>query len=173
MVTLYMVNLVIMRHGEAEALHSIDQLRKSDQQRTLTARGVSEVTQVSGWLQKHYPAFDRVLCSPYQRTQQTASLMLHKQPAGTPLELLPELVPEGDAVQVQCYLEALWLAEPCSRFLVVSHMPLVSFLVETFTLQRSAPVFSTASMAFIDYQPGVGGRLLEKVSPQELKLMSV
>jgi phosphohistidine phosphatase len=156
-----------MRHGEAEAL------QHSDQQRQLTARGVSEVTQVSSWLQKHYPAFDRVLCSPYQRTQQTAGLMLQKQPAGTQLDIVPELVPDGDASQVQCYLDALWSSEPNSRFLLVSHMPLVSFLVETFTLHRSAPVFSTAGMAFIDYQPGQGGRLLEKVSPQELKLMSV
>lgn len=156
-----------MRHGEAEAL------QQSDQQRQLTARGVSEVTQVSSWLQKHYPAFDRVLCSPYQRTQQTAGLMLQKQPAGTQLDIVSELVPDGDASQVQCYLDALWSSEPDSRFLLVSHMPLVSFLVETFTLHRSAPVFSTASMAFIDYQPGQGGRLLEKVSPQELKLMSV
>ena len=167
MVTLPMVNLVIMRHGEAEAL------QHSDQQRNLTKRGVVEVNQVAGWLQQHYPAFDRVICSPYQRTQQTADLMLQKQPVGTQLELLPELVPDGDAHQVQAYLEALWLSDPHSRFLLVSHMPLVSFLVETFTLQRSAPVFSTAGMAFIDYQPGSGGRLLEKLAPQELKLMTV
>lgn len=156
-----------MRHGEAEAL------QHSDQQRNLTTRGVFEVNQVAGWLQKHYPAFDRVLCSPYQRTQQTAGLMLKKQPVGTQLEMLPELVPDGDARQVQAYLDALWSSEPHSRFLLVSHMPLVSFLVETFTLQRSSPVFSTAGMAFIDYQIGSGGRLLEKLSPQELKLMSV
>lgn len=154
-----------MRHGEAEALQF------NDQQRQLTARGQSEVIQVASWLHKHYPSFDRVLCSPYQRTQQTAALLVQHHAIG--VDLLPELVPDGDAAQVQCYLEALWSLEPNSRFLLVSHMPLVSFLVETFTLQGSAPAFATAGMVFIDYEPGVGGHLLEKVTPQELDFISM
>ena len=56
--------------------------------------------------------------------------------------------------------------------LLVSHMPLVSFLTEAFTLQGQAPVFTTAQLACIDYRPGQGGRLLERLSPQELALLS-
>ncbi len=62
----YMVNLVIMRHGEAEP-HS-----SQDSQRQLTAKGRDEVTQMAIWVSQHYQAFDLVLCSPYVRTRQTA-----------------------------------------------------------------------------------------------------
>ena len=64
-----MVNLVIMRHGEAEPLST------NDSQRQLTARGQHEVNQMALWLQQHYAAFDWVWASPYLRTRQTAELM--------------------------------------------------------------------------------------------------
>ncbi|MCC5852344.1 MAG: phosphohistidine phosphatase SixA [Alkalimonas sp.] len=162
-----MVNLVIMRHGEAEALQSTDAMRQ------LTAKGRSEVTQMASWLQQHYPAFDRVLCSPYTRARQTAELMVMKQPASCQLGLLSDLVPDGDPLQVQLYLDALWSTAPEQRILLVSHMPLVSFLVQGFSHAGQCPVFSTAGMACLQYQPGNRGDLLESMSPSELNLLSV
>ena len=161
-----MVNLVIMRHGEAEP-HS-----SQDSQRQLTAKGRDEVTQMAIWVSQHYQAFDLVLCSPYVRTRQTADLMLNAQPAGVRLEILPELVPEGDSQQVQLYIDTLRENNKELRVLLVSHMPLVSFLVETFTKSGNTPIFETSALVGIHYQPGEAGKLLERLAPADLVLLS-
>ena len=162
----YMVNLVIMRHGEAEPMSA------KDSQRQLTARGQHDVNQMALWLQQHYAAFDWVWASPYLRTRQTAELMLAKQAPFSQLEIVPELVPDGDAALFKSYFDARLSEKPDARVLLVSHMPLVSFLVVAFTLPGQAPVFNTAQLACIDYRPAQGGRLLERLSPQELALLS-
>ncbi|MEE2022948.1 MULTISPECIES: phosphohistidine phosphatase SixA [Alkalimonas] len=163
-----MVNLVIMRHGEAEALQS------TDAERQLTVKGITEANQMAGWLQLHFPAFDRIICSPYTRACQTAQLVLQKQAAkGCELELLSDLVPDGDPQQVQLYLDALWAAQPELRILLVSHMPLVSFLVQTFSYSGQAPIFATAGVACLHYEPEKTGQLLETASPFELNLLPV
>ncbi|MCC5826509.1 phosphohistidine phosphatase SixA [Alkalimonas sp.] len=162
-----MVNLVIMRHGEAEALQS------TDAKRQLTTKGKAEACRMASWLRQHYPAFDKIICSPYSRARQSAELMLQKQPAGCELALLSDLVPEGDPMQVQLYLDALWSSEPEQRILLVSHMPLVSFLVQTFSSAGQCPVFATAGLACLQYEPGRNGQLLEAISPQELSLLPV
>ena len=160
-----MVNLVIMRHGEAVAQSS------QDSQRQLNARGEAEVGQMAQWLTQVYPQFDYVLASPYVRTQQTAELMLAQQGNTTQLQTLPELVPDGDCHQVQLYVDALLSQSPDARILLVSHMPLVSFLVETFTKSGNTPIFDTASLACIDYSAGGHGTLLEKIAPADLSLL--
>ena len=156
-----------MRHGEAEPLSS------QDSQRQLTARGQHEVSQMALWLQQHYAAFDWIWASPYLRTRQTAELMLAKQQPFSQFEIVPELVPEGDAALFKSYFDARISTQPDARVLLVSHMPLVSFLVEAFTVQGQAPIFTTAQLACIDYRPEQGGRLLERLSPQELSLLSI
>lgn len=161
-----MVNLVIMRHGEAEPLSS------QDSQRQLTAKGKAEVSQMATWLKQHYQTVDWVLCSPYVRTRQTAELMVAQQGTATQFEILPELVPEGDCHQVQLYINARLELQPDARFLLVSHMPLASFLVETFTKQGCAPVFETSGLVCIDYQPSGSGKLLERMAPSDLKLIT-
>ncbi|WP_333798312.1 phosphohistidine phosphatase SixA [Rheinheimera sp.] len=161
-----MVNLVIMRHGEAEP-HS-----SQDSQRQLTAKGRDDVSHMALWLSQHYQAFDLVLSSPFVRAQQTAELMLKAQPATTRFEIIPELVPEGDSHQVQLYLDALRAEQPELRVLLVSHMPLVSFLVETFTKTGNTPIFETSALVGIHYQPGEGGKLLERLAPADLVLLS-
>ena len=86
---------------------------------------------------------------------------------------MPELVPDGDAALFKSYFDARISDNPDTRVLLISHMPLVSFLVEAFTVSGQAPVFSTAQLACIDYQPEQGGRLLERLSPQDLALLSM
>ncbi|RVU37644.1 phosphohistidine phosphatase SixA [Rheinheimera riviphila] len=161
-----MVNLVIMRHGEAEPLSS------QDSQRQLTAKGRAEVSQMAQWLSQHYQSLDWVVCSPFVRTRQTAELMLTHQNNNTQFEILPELVPEGDCHQVQLYIHARLEQNPDARFLLVSHMPLVSFLVETFTKNGCTPVFETSGLVCIDYRPPAAGKLLERMAPSDLKLIT-
>ena len=160
-----MENLVIMRHGEAVPQSS------TDSERQLTSRGQSEVGQMAQWLNTVYPPFDLILCSPFIRTQQTAAI-LHEQLAGQPaVRQLSDLVPDGDCAQVQLYLDALLTEQPL-RVLLVSHMPLVSFLVETFSKSGNTPIFDTAAVACLHYDAGQSGVLLEKMAPAELRLLS-
>jgi phosphohistidine phosphatase len=160
-----MVNIVIMRHGEAEPL------TKQDSQRQLTSRGKREAQQMAQWLQNCYSAFTDVWASPYLRAGQTAEIMLSKQNSDCLLQTHDELVPEGNPLFLLDLIDTKLAAEPEARILLVSHMPLVSFLVETLTQPGQTPVFSTASLCCIYYQPASRGRLLQKVAPQDLALL--
>lgn len=155
-----MVNLVIMRHGEAEPLKTQDRVRK------LTEQGKQDVSQMASWLQQHYAAFDWIWSSPYTRTRQTAELMRARQPEQCQLEIVPELIPEGDPELVREYLDARLAENPDANILLVSHMPLVSFLVSAFTTSEHQPVFCTSDIIRIQYKPGKKGRLKEQISPK-------
>lgn len=161
-----MVNIVIMRHGEAEPL------TKQDSHRQLTARGKREALQMAQWLQNYYSAFSDIWTSPYIRADQTAEIMLSKQGPQCQLQTQTALVPDGIPQLTLDLIDAKLSEQPDARILLVSHMPLVSFLVEMLTQQGHTPVFSTASLCCIDYQPAKGGRLLEKMAPQDLALLS-
>lgn len=154
-----------MRHGEAEPLLS------QDAQRALTLQGQQEVKQMANWLATAYAPFDYIWVSPYLRTQQTAALVLEAQ--GRPCQLVtrPELVPEGAVAAVQNAIDLLLAEQPFARVLLVSHMPLVSFLVEGFTEPGRTPIFTTAAVSCIDYDPVRGGKLLEQNSPLELAVL--
>ncbi|CAM5205536.1 phosphohistidine phosphatase SixA [Alishewanella longhuensis] len=160
-----MINVVIMRHGEAQAQAATDSLRP------LTEHGRIEVQQMALWLAEAVPVFDYVWVSPYVRTRETAALMLEAQQHGAKLEVLPELVPEAPAFALQQRFDLLLAAEPDAKVLIISHMPLVSFLVEAFTVPGQAPVFSTAGLCGIHYSTAKGGRLLARNSPLELGLL--
>lgn len=161
-----MVNIVIMRHGEAEPLTT------QDSQRPLTVRGKREALQMAQWLQNCYSSFTNVWVSPYLRTAQTAEILLTKQGPACQLQTKAELVPDGNPTLMLDLIDARLSEQPDARILLVSHMPLVSFLVEALTQRGQTPVFSTASLCCIDYQPAKGGRLLEKMAPQDLALLS-
>ncbi|HAW94197.1 MULTISPECIES: phosphohistidine phosphatase SixA [unclassified Arsukibacterium] len=161
-----MVNIVIMRHGEAEPF------TEQDSQRQLTAIGKRESLHMAQWLQNCYRSFTYIWLSPYLRTAQTAEIMRSKQGADCQLETQQQLVPEGSVRGMLDAIDARLSEQPDARILLVSHMPLVSFLVEALTQPGQTPVFSTASLCCIDYQPAKGGHIVEKVAPQELVILS-
>lgn len=159
-----MVNLVIMRHGEAEPQYL------SDSERQLTAAGQAEVSEMAQWLHHHYSAFDRIFSSPYRRTVQTAAVLVQKGLVGQAVELNTDLVPEGNAQFVVDFLDILYAENPQAKILLVSHMPLVSFLVEAFTRSGQTPIFDTAGVACIDYHQH-RGMLLEYACPGMVHLI--
>lgn len=159
-----MVNLVIMRHGEAEPQYL------SDSERQLTAAGQAEVSEMAQWLHHHYSAFDRIFSSPYRRTVQTAALLVQKGLSCQAVEVNTDLVPEGNVQLVVDFLDLIYTENPDAKILVVSHMPLVSFLVEAFTRSGQTPIFDTAGVACIDYHQH-RGVLLEYASPCLLNLV--
>lgn len=145
-----MINVVLMRHGDAEPLSN------SDQERRLTALGVEEVQCMASYFAKHDAPFDVVVSSTYARACQTADLMVAQQSPTAQRLQVPELIPEADAADAKLFLDALLETMPNARILLVSHMPLVSFLTEQLTTSGNIPIFATAGCVLIQYQQGRG-----------------
>lgn len=136
-----------MRHGEAQPQHS------SDRERQLTDTGTSEVQHMAQWLRTNYSAFDCIYASPYRRTLQTASLLTDCGVSAGPVRIHTDLTPHGNPALVVDYIDMVLRESPQKRLVLVSHMPLVSFLVEAFTQPGFAPVFDTSAVVCLDYQP--------------------
>lgn len=67
-----MHELILLRHAEAESKAD----GKDDRERRLTEHGKNEARSAGEWLASHRIACDRVLCSPAERTKETAALAL-------------------------------------------------------------------------------------------------
>ncbi|MGE7137875.1 SixA phosphatase family protein [Luteibacter sp. NPDC031894] len=118
-----MHELILLRHAEATP-HGKD--GKDDRERRLTEHGQREARAAGAWLSEHHVTYDLVLCSPSERTKETAALALgQKEPTyedgifdATVGELYDILDRHGDA----------------ERVVLVGHNPgleqLVAFLVD-------------------------------------------
>lgn len=143
------MQVVIMRHGEA-ALEAV-----SDSARPLTECGCDESVHMAAWLKGRAINIQRVLVSPYLRAQQTLEKV--KQAIGLPdeVEVLKELTPGGDPAVVAQELHALAL-EGVSSVLVVSHLPLVGYLVAELCPGVCPPMFATSAMASVELDAETG-----------------
>jgi len=154
--------LFIMRHGEAESL------RLDDKSRRLTDAGREQVFRAARWLVSDYcpgAKVDLAMVSPYRRTRQTFD-MLTLDLAVSKTEISEDIVPEGNPQLVSDYIQtriemAKAKGKPLSNVLVVSHMPLVSYLVDALCHSYTTSLFATASIAVIRYSVSEGkGELL-------------
>ena len=69
------------------------------------------------------------------------------------------------------YLDAVFSLEQYKKILLVSHMPLVSYLVAELTSDNTMPIFQTASVAQIEYDTTrMLGEFVTLVSPNEVIL---
>ncbi|AOV96363.1 phosphohistidine phosphatase SixA [Edwardsiella hoshinae] len=154
------MQVFIMRHGEA-ALEAA-----SDAQRPLTLAGHDESVRMAAWLARSVEQIDRVLVSPYLRAQQTLAAVREVLPLPAEVEVLNELVPGGDADVTASYLEAL-AAQTSQRVLIISHLPLVGYLVSSLCPQEAPPMFSTSAIAAVSLAED-GGVFEWQVSPAQL-----
>ena len=139
-----MKKIFIMRHGEAQPLF-ID-----DQQRMLSNVGKLEVQTMAKRLQQDC-ALDAILSSPYVRTKQSANIMASEQYSIRFTDSFEDFVPTADAQNATELIKALISLKPqLNNWLLVAHMPIVSFIVEQFC-PNSMPSFSTAAVAEIHY----------------------
>ncbi len=165
-----------MRHGEAQPI--LEQ-GKSDCQRTLTNFGKEEVNWVAHWLQRKQISISSVFVSPYVRAQQTCNIVTARMSSQT--TTLDLITPSGDAKQVHDFIDG-WCElhcrnveshSPCGEeksVLIISHMPLVSYLVAQLTQSTNAPIFATGAIAHIDYnEKTMQGNLKRLISPTELE----
>lgn len=152
-----------MRHGDAV----LD--AASDSVRPLTECGCDESRLMAGWLKGQTESIERALVSPYLRAEQTLAIMRDVFSLDGKTDILPELTPGGDADRVADYLQVL-AAEGVSSLLIVSHLPLVGYLVTALCPQESPPMFSTSAIACVTLDPRSGkGTLNWQKSPCQLK----
>lgn len=135
------MQVFIMRHGEAEMMAA------SDSQRELTDSGRVQVERMAARVHEHLDSLDYVLVSPYMRAQQTWQLIEPQLSHVGKVITLDELIPSGDEIAVVDLIETLAEEEPQATLLVVSHLPLVGYLVDGLIPGAGAPIFSTAAIA--------------------------
>lgn len=151
-----------MRHGEA-ALEAA-----SDAVRPLTLCGRDESRQMAAWLNTKSVDIERVLVSPYLRAEQTLATVREALTLPEGEEVLPELTPGGNAEQVGSYLQALAM-QGVSSVLIVSHLPLVGYLVAELCPGECPPMFATSAIANVDLPAdGSYGKFEWQVSPSQV-----
>lgn len=157
------MQIFIMRHGEA-ALDAA-----SDALRPLTERGKSESIKMAEWMTKQGHTIDYVLVSPYLRAQQTLDAVKTDLALPNKIETEDGLIPGGNPSHVAHYLRALG-DTGYKNILVISHLPLVGYVVAELCPAVYAPMFSTSTIACVDFDLSKGaGELLWQVSPSILK----
>lgn len=144
------MNIFVMRHGQAvpEALN--------DALRPLTEQGKDEVTLMARWLASDITQFDLVLVSPYVRAQQTWQ-QVSKYLSGTLVETCDQLTPNCDADVAASIILAYGDKHSNGNVLVISHMPIVGYLVESLCSGTLAPIFVTSGIAKISVNKGMAG----------------
>lgn len=153
----------VMRHGEASFNAQMDN------QRSLTDNGQKMAIKQGEWLGKRLleqqVSFDKILVSPYLRTQQT----LEKVQEGLQrvkfsekfanleqaIETWDGITPSGNIDNVLNYLDFL-RNEGAKNVLVISHLPLVYDLVHVLTQGQSTVHFYPAVIAEVDWRTNVG-----------------
>lgn len=153
------MKVFIMRHGEAEHYAA------SDDKRALTKRGLSESVAVARACAERQRHFDKALVSPYIRAQQTWQA-ISKYVQAEQVETNNEITPYGQAESTFDYLSALIEVEQLESLLLVSHLPLVGYLVSEFVRDMVPPMFPTSGIICIEYDPVLrNGQVLWNIHP--------
>lgn len=148
------MKLIVMRHGEAEVTNT------SDVSRNLTAFGRQQVNAAGRWLAAHVLQSSKIniaLVSPYLRAQQTFDCL------NTIIEVeqkfdIEALTPDAKAVNMHQVVDQFLVENPDTESMIlVSHMPLVCFLLDELLINHQGSLFDTASMAMIEYDIEQGG----------------
>ena len=157
------MQVFIMRHGDA-ALEAA-----SDSVRPLTTCGCDESRQMANWLKGQKVDIERVLVSPFLRAEQTLNVVGECMNLPEEIDVLPELTPCGDVGLVSAYLQAL-ATEGVATALVVSHLPLVGYLVSELCPAEAPPMFSTSAIANVTLDADGQGHFNWQMSPCNLKM---
>jgi len=165
-----------MRHGEAQ--NPVSHSQTNDSERELTKQGQFEAQLMESWLTKMKIEVGQIWVSPFIRAQQTCELV--SKNLGVKAQTLSFITPAGDAKQVHDYIDGVIVGQlesmsenvnetELEALLIVSHMPLVSYLVAELTNYQDSPIFATAAIAEIDYDiKSMQGRLVRLISPLDL-----
>lgn len=140
------MKIIVMRHGEAAHEAGRDDLRP------LTDKGRKQSIKMAEWVAAELPRLDRVLVSPFLRAQQTWDAVRTCLPEPSLVEEVHDLVPYGRAEVVTDYLRAL----NDDYILIISHLPLVGYIVNDLCANAVPPMFVTSGMAGVTLKDGRG-----------------
>lgn len=157
------MQVFIMRHGDAV----LD--AASDSVRPLTSSGCDESRLMANWLKGQKVDIERVLVSPFLRAEQTLDVVGECMNLPTGVDVLPELTPCGDVGLVSAYLQAL-ANEGIATALVISHLPLVGYLVSELCPGETPPMFTTSAIASVTLDESGKGIFNWQMSPCNLKM---
>lgn len=139
----------LIRHGDAVPSQALN----ADAIRPLSNLGEAEVTINGKWLHKHLQQqgveqLDWLISSPYIRARQTAAIV-QQHCAAIQQSESADATPDGDPQQFADWLFAELAVNHAraQHVALVSHMPFVSYLVQTLDATRQPIVFPTASIA--------------------------
>ncbi|QSX34966.1 phosphohistidine phosphatase SixA [Shewanella avicenniae] len=155
------MQLFLMRHGEAEH-HA-----RSDRERSLTESGTYNSGMMSEWLKNSVSEFDLVLVSPYLRAMQTWTEVSAHFPQPHKVKVLDELVPAADPEMASRLVMAYAEQFKAQNVLVVSHMPLLGYMVSEFVPGMEPPLFATSAVALVDLM-GKHASLMWQQSPHSI-----
>lgn len=119
------MQLILVRHGEAEAHQANDAIR------ILTARGVAQAHSTANQvLEKYQP--DLLVASPYVRAQQTVAAfqetLSHKALTNIPLQTLDLITPDADPQIALDALAGLQSQYSAKCMVVVCHMNVIAYI---------------------------------------------
>lgn len=157
------MQIFIMRHGQA------DTYAESDAQRQLTPHGRLEAALMGKWLGKMAIAPDVFWVSPFIRAQQTFEELAKPLSYKTLKQTNNFITPSGSATEVHDLIDGELAVKDIKQLMLVSHMPVVSYLVSELTSHQQAPIFQTAGIVEINYDPeSMTGEFVRMVSPSDL-----
>jgi phosphohistidine phosphatase len=156
------MQIFIMRHGQASYESPADSTRP------LTEQGKIEAQLMASWMSKMDIDPSHVWVSPFVRAQQTCEQVLEKL-TNAKVDTNQFITPSGIASEVHDYIDGELALNSCNQLLIISHMPLVSYLVAELTQQTQAPIFQTASVCEIEYNlETMKGEMVRIVAPIDL-----
>ena len=158
------MQVFIMRHGDA-ALDAA-----SDSVRPLTSCGCDESRLMANWLKGQKVDIERVLVSPFLRAEQTLDVVGECMNLPTGVDVLPELTPCGDVRSGPAPIYRLWPMKVSPRRLVISHLPLVGYLVSELCPGETPPMFTTSAIASVTLDESGKGTFNWQMSPCNLKM---
>lgn len=157
------MQIYIMRHGQAFTSGTADALR------ALTEQGKLEVSVMSKWLKNQNINMEQILVSPFVRAQETTKVIVAGLNHNVIATTLDFITPSGSAQTLHDYIDGVCVNDNVKTLLIVSHMPLVSYLVAELTADSNCPIFQTAAVAQIDYDTKrMKGSLVELMAPSDL-----
>jgi phosphohistidine phosphatase len=118
------MDLILWRHAEAEDT-------EPDLTRNLTDRGRSQAHDMAQWLRGYLPARVRILCSPANRTRQTADAL------GLPYDIHNEIAPGASSDDL---LKATGWPRGDGVVVLVGHNPAISALASRLLAGRPFPL---------------------------------
>lgn len=150
-----MMKLFVLRHGDAETYAASDELRE------LTPLGRKNVAQTFATHKKDLQCINKLLVSPYVRAQQTAEIIRglftsddNIQAVKFTSHTVDFITPDVHPQKAVDALYAIHKLNPTENILLVSHQPLVGYLIDM--LCERTPQFmgrypmSTASLACLE-----------------------